>query len=83
MLQIIIGNDRNLGLECVAVCGSIQSKPFQVFWLRISARTLSWTLSVFRVISSMNCNAFAFSSSQLAMAMVGFHKFQSQHKKER
>ncbi|KAG5040368.1 hypothetical protein JHK82_012489 [Glycine max] len=83
MLQIIIGNDRNLGLECVAVCGSIQSKPFQVFWLRISARSPSWTLSVFRVISSMNCNAFAFSSSQLAMAMVGFHKFQSQHKKER
>ncbi|KAL5184152.1 hypothetical protein HKD37_17G047901 [Glycine soja] len=40
------------------------------FWLRISARTLSWTLSVFRVISSMNCKVFAFLSSQLAVAML-------------
>lgn len=41
---------------------------------RILTRTLSWTLSMFWVISSMTCNVFAFLSSEVAIIMVGYHK---------
>ena len=39
-LQILVSNDRNLGLESVTGCGTIQLKPFQVLSLGVLAQNL-------------------------------------------
>jgi len=40
MLQILVRNDRNLGLESVTVRGFIELKPFEVLSLSVLAQNL-------------------------------------------